>query len=88
LDSALPTTPTSPESRRARGRLARLTRSHGPDDPAVADARREFESERFADHVRAIDDPAVLHRAAQIVRAALARQRAAEIGDEPTGGAA
>ena len=52
------TTPLSPESRRARSVLARRTGVLGPDDPATAEARRDYAAERLADHVREVVDSA------------------------------
>ncbi|MDT0353724.1 hypothetical protein [Pseudonocardia charpentierae] len=48
----------SPETLAARGKLARLTRDHGPGAEAVITARRTFDAERLADHIRAVVDAA------------------------------
>ncbi len=41
-----------------RARVASLTRSRTPDDPELADARRNLRAERLAEHIRKAVDSA------------------------------
>lgn len=52
----------------ARARLASLQRHRSPDDPAIADARRELATESLVEHIARVVETAPTLTAEQIER--------------------
>ena len=66
----------SPQRRQAAAVVGALQRHHGPDDPRLADARRDLRAAELEEHVRRIVDDAPPLTAEQRDRlAALLRPR-------------
>ena len=49
----MPSPAPAPETARLRASIGALTRHRGPDDPLVAEARRDLRAERLAEHIAA-----------------------------------
>lgn len=47
-----------PSWQHARAVLANRTREHGPSDPSVAEARRDFKVAKLADQIRSVVESA------------------------------